>query len=194
MVYSLILSGVYMGHCRDSGAEAPRLELTGPASQRGLICGRTRRCSIVSVGHLLVLVGTTWSWFGDVVSCRGCHGPRASALVPSLWISSVENRSFALPRRLAQWVLGHSPCLADSLGFSTVSWSSESWSTNPPCRVGRRSWAPSIAFPKKPSRESDKRCSSGVGLGQAKTVSPARGWPRASHDCVSRPSLASGEP
>jgi hypothetical protein len=32
-----------------------------------------------------------------------------------------------------------------------------------------------------------------VGLGRVVTASPARGWPRASRDCVSRLGLASGE-
>jgi hypothetical protein len=59
--------------------------------------------------------------------------------------------------------------------------------------VGRRSWAPSGALPEMPSGESKMCCFSGVDLGRVVTTSPARDWPRASCDCVSRPRLTSDE-
>jgi hypothetical protein len=65
-------------------------------------------------------IGTTWSWFGGVMSCRGRRGLTVLAWVPSLRIRSVVVLSVAPPHRLARWGLGRSPCLADVLDENLV--------------------------------------------------------------------------
>lgn len=104
--------------------------------------------------------------------------------------------------RPARWRLDSSPCLRDSLGCLIVSWSvrpsrrvgQRTWWVGPPRIVGRRSWSPSGASPEMPSGESERRCSSEVGLERVVTASPARGWPQVSRDCVSRLGLAAFSP
>jgi hypothetical protein len=75
-----------MGHFRDLDVEASTTGVDRPRES-------VRAYSWVHVGvfHRVYLmpfgiVGTSWSWFGDVVSCRDRRGSTTSARVPSLWI------------------------------------------------------------------------------------------------------------
>jgi hypothetical protein len=58
---------------------------------------------------------------------------------------------------------------------------------------GRLRQIAAILSPKAPTGESEMRFSLEASLGRVATVSPARGWPQASRDCVFRLSLASGK-
>jgi hypothetical protein len=85
-----------------------------------------------------------WTWFGDIVSCRGRSGPTTLARAPSLRICLMGNWSVAPPRRLARQGLGRSPCLTDLLGGGLVvrsalqTCSTGTWSFAPPRRPSQR--------------------------------------------------------
>jgi hypothetical protein len=125
-----------MGHCRDSRAEA---STTGMDRSRDSVkayswahSGVFYRVGLTHFG----IVGTTWSWFGDVVSSRGRCGSTLSAGVPSLRIHSAGTWSFAPPRSLARRGLGRSPRLAALLGGDLIgcpasqTCSTRTWSVN----------------------------------------------------------------
>jgi hypothetical protein len=91
-----------MGHWRDSDAEASTIGVDRPRKSVSVYSwahvGVFHRVCLMPYGT----VGTTWSWFGDVVSFDDRRGSTMSARVPSLRVWSVVPPDRLVWRRLGR--------------------------------------------------------------------------------------------